>query len=151
MSRRHSSAPRDSRPIRPLKVGEAMRHVLADILARGELADPALADAIVSVSEVRVTPDLRQATAFVQTLGGDAAAQARVCAALNRQARTLKAQVAQRVNTKYAAELEFRVDESFAEAAHIDELLRRPEVARDLAPDAGGPDAGGPTTDDAGS
>lgn len=113
-----------------------MRHVLADILARGDVRDPALAGAIISVSEVRVTPDLRQATAFVQTLGGDAAAQARVCAALNRHARSLKAQVAQRVNTKYAADLEFRIDESFAEAAHIDALLRRPEVARDLGDSA---------------
>ncbi len=118
--------------LRTLKVGEAMRHVLADLLARGEVRDPALDAAIVSVSEVRVSPDLRHATAYVMPVGADAAAQAAVLAALNSHARTFRHELARRVNTRYAAELRFRLDETFEEAARIEALLRSPRVARDL-------------------
>ncbi|QMW21989.1 30S ribosome-binding factor RbfA [Sandaracinobacteroides saxicola] len=119
--------------VRLLKVGEAMRHVLADLLARGEARDPDLEGAIISVSEVRVSPDLRHATAFVMPVGGDEAAQAKVLKALNRVSKSLKGEVARRVNTKYAAELHFRLDESYAVGGKIDALLRDPRVARDLA------------------
>lgn len=124
----------EGRSLRTLKVGEAMRHALADILARGDLRDPVLERHIVSISEVRVSPDLRHATAFVMPVGGDAGVQAAVLAALSAHARQLKGELARRVNTKYAADLHFRVDESFAEAARIDALLRSPKVARDLKP-----------------
>lgn len=123
----------DGRSLRTLKVGEAMRHALADILARGDLREPVLDRHIVSISEVRVSPDLRHATAYVMPVGGGPAVEAEVLAALNAHARQLKGELARRVNTRYAAELHFRVDESFAEAARIDALLRSPKVARDLA------------------
>lgn len=124
----------EGRSLRTLKVGEAMRHALADILARGDLREPALERHIVSISEVRVSPDLRHATAYVMPVGGGPAVEAEVLAALNAHARRLKGEIARRVNTKYAADLHFRVDESFAEAARIDALLRSPKVARDLEP-----------------
>lgn len=120
------------RSVRTLKVGEAMRHVLADVLARGDIRDEVLERHIVSISEVRVSPDLRHATAFIMPVGGTEDDQAAVLKALNSHAKRLKGEVARRVNTKYAAEIHFRVDESFAEAARIDALLRTPRVARDL-------------------
>lgn len=112
-----------------------MRHVVADILARGELRDDVLDRHIVSVSEVRVTPDLRHATVYIMPVGGNEADQAAVLKALNGHARQLRHEVARRVNTKYAADLHFRLDESFAEAARIDALMRTPRVARDIAPE----------------
>ncbi|MFN3592053.1 MAG: 30S ribosome-binding factor RbfA [Thermaurantiacus sp.] len=117
---------------RMLKVGEAMRHVLAEMLARGEVRDPALDEAIVSVSEVRVSPDLRHATAYVMPVGADEAGQAAVLTALNANARLFRHEMARRVNTKYAADLRFRLDETYDEAARIAALLRAPRVARDL-------------------
>lgn len=115
-----------------LKVGESMRHVLADVLARGDLGDEILSRHIVSVSEVRVSPDLRHATAFIMPVGATPQDQDAVLKALNARAKQLKTELARRVNTKYAAEIHFRVDDSYAEAARIDALLRTPEVARDL-------------------
>ncbi len=109
-----------------------MRHVLADIIARGDLQDDLLARHIVSVTEVRVSPDLRHATAYVMPVGASADEQEAVLKALAGHAKRLKGEVARRVNTKYAAELHFRVDDSYAEAARIDALLRTPRVARDL-------------------
>lgn len=109
-----------------------MRHVLADILARGELNDPALDGRIISVSEVRVSPDLRHATAFIMPVGGSHDDEQAVLKALNGHTKRLKSEMARRVNTKYAAELHFRIDESYDEAARIDRLLRNPRVARDL-------------------
>jgi ribosome-binding factor A len=120
------------RSVRTLKVGEAMRHILADVIARGDLRDPVLDRHIVSISEVRVSPDLRHATAYVMPVGGTSDDQQAVLAALNTHARQLRHEVARRVNTKYAADLHFRLDESYAEAARIDALLRAPRVARDL-------------------
>ncbi len=130
MKRGQSSG--EGRSVRTLKVGEAMRHVLADVLARGTLRDEVLDRHIVSISEVRVSPDLRHATAYIMPIGASAAEQEAVLRALNRHSRQLKGELARRVNTKYAAEVHFRVDESYAEAARIDALLRSPRVARDL-------------------
>lgn len=128
--------------VRTLRVGEAMRHVLADVLARGDIQDDVLTSRIVSVSEVRVSPDLRHATVFIMPVGGTAEDETAVLKALNAHARQLRHEVARRVNTKYAADLHFRIDESFAEAARIDALMRNPRVARDIAPGSG------PDTDD---
>jgi ribosome-binding factor A len=119
--------------VRTLKVGEAMRHVLADILARGDLRDDVLDRHIVSISEVRVSPDLRHATAFIMPVGGTPDDEKAVLKALNSHAKQLKSELARRINTKYAADLHFQIDDSYAEAARIDALLRSPHVARDLA------------------
>jgi len=125
-------APAGGRSVRTLKVGELMRHVLADVLARGDIRDDVLDRHIISVSEVRVSPDLRHATAFIMPVGGAPEDEAAVLKALNSHAKRLKTELARRVNTKYAADIHFKVDESYAEAARIDALLRTPKVARDL-------------------
>ena len=120
----------EGRSVRLLRVGEQVRHVLSELLSRGEVHDETLASHMVSVTEVRMSPDLRHATAFVMPLlGGDAEA---VLKALRTNTAYLQGEVARRVNTKYAARLKFLLDESFDEGSHIDKLLRRPEVARDL-------------------
>jgi ribosome-binding factor A len=115
---------------RQLRVGELVRHALAEILARGEVRDPELAGVTVTVPEVRLTPDLKRATAFVMPLGGSRPEQ--VVAALERNRRYLRGAVARRVELKYAPELHFRVDTSFEQGARIDALLSLPEVRRDL-------------------
>lgn len=120
----------EGRSVRVLRVGEQVRHALADILMRGDVHDDVLARHSVSVTEVRMSPDLRHATVFVKPLAG--ADEAEVLAALRRNVRFLKGEVAHRVHTKYAADLKFLIDESFDEAGHIDALLRSPKVARDL-------------------
>ncbi|UCH73674.1 MAG: 30S ribosome-binding factor RbfA [Rhodospirillales bacterium] len=127
MSRRKGRSPSQ----RQLRVGEELRHVLADILARGELRDPALKDLPITVSEVRPSPDMRHATAFVMPLGGgnDAAA---VVAALNRAAPYLSRELGRRITMKYTPTLHFSLDVVFDEAQRIDSLLRQPGVARDL-------------------
>ncbi len=129
--------------VRLLRIGEQVRHALAGVLGRREVRDPVLEAAIVTVSEVRVTPDLRQATVFVHPLGG-ANAEA-VLAALKANARFLRGEVAKGLATKYTPDLSFRLDESFDAGARIDAVLRRPEIARDL----GGTDAAGPALDEA--
>ena len=120
----------EGRSVRLLRVGEQVRHALSDILLRGMVHDDVLAGHSVSVTEVRMSPDLRHATVFVMPLlGADAQA---VLDALAANASFLQREVARRVNTKYAARLRFRLDESFDEGDHIDALLRDPKVARDL-------------------
>lgn len=121
----------EGRSVRLLRVGEQVRHVLSDILARGDVHDETLASHSVSVTEVRMSPDLRHATVFVKPLLG--ADEKDVLAALKTHVRYLRGEVAKRVNTKYAADLKFRADESFDEGSHIDALLRAPKVAQDLA------------------
>ena len=116
--------------VRLLRVGEQVRHALAEVLQRGELHDPVLARHIISVTEVRMSPDLRHATAFVKPLlGGD---EETVLKALRQNTKPLRAAVAKRVRTKFAAQLKFLADESFDEGSRIDALLREPTVARDL-------------------
>ncbi len=122
----------EGRSVRLLRVGEQVRHALSDILMRGGVHDEVLASHSVSITEVRMSPDLRHATVFVKPLLG--ANEAEVLAALKHNVRYLKGEVARRVNTKYAANLKFLPDESFDEGSHIDSLLRDPKVAQDLDP-----------------
>ncbi|UVO50432.1 30S ribosome-binding factor RbfA [Sphingomonas sp. SUN019] len=118
------------RSVRVLRVGEQVRHVLSEILARGDVHDETLAKHMVTVTEVRMSPDLRHATVFVKPLlGKDEDA---VLKALRTNTAYLQREVAARVQNKYAAKLKFLADESFDEGSHIDALLRRPEVSRDL-------------------
>ena len=126
---RHTESP-EGRSVRLLRVGEQVRHVLSEILMRGDVHDDVLASHVVSVTEVRMSPDLRHATVFVKPLLG--ADEAQVLKALRTHTAFLQRSVASRVNTKYAAKLKFLADESFDEGSHIDRLLRDPKVARDL-------------------
>ena len=120
----------EGKSVRLLRVGEQVRHALSDILMRGDVHDDVLASHSVSVTEVRMSPDLRHATVFVKPLLGSD--ETEVLGALKRNVRYLKGEVARRVNTKYAADLKILADESFDEGSHIDALLRDPKVARDL-------------------
>ena len=135
---RWASAGTAPSPVSPrqLKVGELLRHALAEVLGRESIRDPVVADAAITVSEVRATPDLRQAICYVMPLGG--ANRAEVLAGLERLAPWLSGQVARRVRLKYAPRLTFRLDPSFDEAERIDAILRRPEVAADLGDGDGG-------------
>ena len=118
---------------RQLRVGELIRHALAEILQRGEIHDPAFDGVVVSVPEVRMAPDLKRATVFVMPLGGkDSEA---IVAALERNRRFLRGEVARRVALRYSPDLVFRLDPSFDEAERIDRLLRSPAVSRDLGAD----------------
>lgn len=115
---------------RMLRVGELVRHAISDVLARGDHLDPALGGRVITVPEVRMSPDLKIATCFVMPLGGKDVAG--VIKALAANARVLRAEVARRVDLKSVPELRFREDTSFNEGAHIDALMRSPQVARDL-------------------
>lgn len=120
----------ETRSVRVLRVGEQVRHVLSEILMRGDVHDDVLASHQVSITEVRMSPDLRHATVFVKSLlGRDEEA---VLKALRTNTAYLQREVAHRVKMKYAARLKFLADESFDEGSHIDKLLADPKVARDL-------------------
>ena len=123
----------ETRSVRLLRVGEQVRHILSEILQRGDVHDETLARHLVSVTEVRMSPDLRHATAFVKPLLGQD--EETVLKALRTHTAFLQRSVAARVNTKYAAKLKFLPDESFDEGSHIDALLRDPKVAQDLGAD----------------
>ncbi len=124
------------RSIRLQRIGEQVRHAIAEVLGRGLLRDELLSRTIVSVSEVRVTADLRHATVFVKALGGaDAAVDEAVVKALASHAGFLRGEVARQLATKYTPDLRFRRDESFDAGARIDAILRRPAIARDLEPE----------------
>jgi len=123
----------EGRSVRLLRVGEQVRHALSDILMRGDVHDDVLASHPVTVTEVRMSPDLRHATVFVKPLLGED--EEVVLKALRTNTAFLQRSVASRVNTKYAAKLKFLADESFDEGTHIDKLLRSPKVAADLAAD----------------
>lgn len=131
---KHNDTP-ETRSVRLLRVGEQVRHILSDILARGEVHDDVLTSHVVSVTEVRMSPDLRHATVFVKPLlGKDEEA---VIKALRTNTAYLQREVAGRMKMKYAAKLKFLADESFDEGSHIDQLLRDPKVARDLSAEDG--------------
>jgi ribosome-binding factor A len=115
---------------RQLRVGEVIRHALAEILQRGDIHDPVLEASVVTVPEVRVAPDLKCATVYVMPLGGKNSEE--VVAAFDRNKNYLRGEVARRVNLRSAPDLRFRVDTSFDEGARVDAMLRSPDVARDL-------------------
>jgi ribosome-binding factor A len=115
---------------RQLKVGELIRHALAEIFTRGEVLDEVVARHSLTVPEVRMTPDLKLATCFVMPLGGGEVEE--VVAHLEKHKRFLRGEVAKRVALKFMPELRFKADTSFEASARIDELLASPEVARDL-------------------
>jgi ribosome-binding factor A len=128
---KHDHSRRDGPSQRQLRVGEELRHVLAAILGRHELRDPALKDAVVTVTEVRISPDLKSATAFVMPLGGAHADE--VMAALQRGAAFMRGIVAREVPLRYVPALRFALDTSFDHASRIEALLHRPEIERDIA------------------
>jgi ribosome-binding factor A len=132
MSRHHqkkNSSPGASQ--RQLRVGEAVRHAMADILTHGGAHDAALEGHVITVPEVRMSPDLKLATIYVMPLGGRDTEI--VITALERNKKFLRGELARRVNLKFAPDIRFRVDERFDEAERIEKLLRTPAVQKDLA------------------
>jgi ribosome-binding factor A len=128
---------KDHKPAGPsqrmLRVGELVRHALADLFARGDIEDEALTGAVVTVPEVRMTPDLKIANAYVMPLGGVHADE--IVAALNRHRKFIRGRVAPLIDLKFAPEIRFFVDDTFEEAGRIDALLRSDRVRRDLEDD----------------
>ena len=116
---------------RQLRVGEIVRHAIAEMLARGDVHDPVIESHMITVPEVRMTADLRLATVYVMPLGGRDTDT--VIAAFERNKKYLRGEVAHRINLKFAPDIRFRIDDRFAEADRIDKLLHSPEVARDLS------------------
>ena len=121
----------EGRSVRLLRVGEQMRHVLSELLQRGDVHDATLENHLVSITEVRMSPDLRHATVFVKPLLGQD--EEVVLKALRTNTAYLQREVARRVRIKYAAKLKFLADESFDEGTHIDRILRSEHVAQDLS------------------
>jgi ribosome-binding factor A len=142
--RGRDDAPRRGAGQRQRRVAEELRHILARVLRSGECRDPVLRDANITVTEVRISPDLRNATAYVMPLGGADAVE--VVAALLRSAGFLRGLVTRDLGLRYAPALAFALDETFDQASRISALLARPEVERDLRR----PPADGETGDDAG-
>lgn len=138
---------------RQLRVGEELRHVLSRILSRGDLHDPELTGINITVTEVRVSPDLKSATAFVVPLGGETLGP--TVAALNRAAGFLRGQIGHEINLRYTPRISFQADHSFDQAMRIQDVLNRPKVrqdlvARELAPEVGSdPDDGSASEDGA--
>jgi len=116
---------------RQLRVGELIRHELADMFARGDVHDPVIERHMITVPEVRMSADLRLATVYVMPLGGRDGKE--VIAALERNKRYMRGVIARRVNLKFAPDVRFRIDERFDEAERIEKLLRTPQVQRDLS------------------
>lgn len=132
MARNQSS--REQQSVRVLKVGERVRHILSELLARGEAHDDTLRATSISVTEVRMTPDLRNANVYVKPLLGED--EAVVLKALRTNTAFFQREVAKRLGLKFAPKLQFKPDESFDEASRIDQLLNDPKVARDLDDDS---------------
>ena len=134
MPRRHSSSSSDrdgrSHSQRQLRVGEEVRHILAALIERGEMRDPELRGTSITVTSVDVSPDLRNAIAFVMPLGGKDSD--RLLAALKRAAPWFRARVSEKAGLRSAPEIRFQLDRTFDEADRIGALLRRPDVARDI-------------------
>jgi ribosome-binding factor A len=117
---------------RMLRVAELVRHAMSELLTRSDIADPALEGKVVTVPDVRMSPDLKLATIYVMPLGGGDAAQ--TLAALERHRKYLRGEIARRVNLKFAPEIRFKADPSFDHGGRIDALLASPQVRRDLEP-----------------
>ena len=120
---------------RQLRVGELVRHAMAERLTRGDVHDPVIEGHLITVPEVRMTADLRLATIYIMPLAGRDADE--VVAAFERHKKFLRGEIAHRVNLKFAPDIRFRIDERFAEAERIDKLLRSPAVKRDLEHESG--------------
>jgi ribosome-binding factor A len=118
---------------RQLRVGELIRHAVAEMLSRGEVHDPVIETHLITVPEVRMTADLKLATIYVMPLGGKDVNE--VIEALNNNKRFLRGEIAHRVNLKFAPDIRFRADERFDEAERIEKLLRTPQVRRDIETD----------------
>jgi ribosome-binding factor A len=130
-SKRDGGAPGGSQ--RQLRVGELVRHAIAELLTRGDVHDPVIEGHLITVPEVRMSPDLRLATVYIMPLAGRDAAE--VVAALDRNKKYLRGEVAHAINLKFAPDLRFHIDDRFEEAERIDRLLRSPRVVRDLEKD----------------
>jgi len=115
---------------RQLRAGELLRHALADMLQKVEINDPELEGVVVTVSEVRATPDLKQATAYVTPLGGKEAEK--IVTALNRHKKFVRGELGHMIEQKYTPEIKFEQDRTYDEYDHITQLLRSPRVAQDL-------------------
>ena len=115
---------------RQLRVGEALRHALAEVLSRNEIRDPDLDGVSVTITQIKPSPDMRYATVYCEPLGGQNAKQ--IVAALNRHKGFLRGEMGHRITMKFTPELRFVEDESFAEALKIETILKSPEVQRDL-------------------
>ena len=116
-----------------LRVGELVRHALAGLFTRGEIEDEALSGAVITVPEVRMSPDLKLASAYIMPLGGEHAAE--IVEALNRHQRFIRGRVAPELDLKFAPEMRFFVDETFDQFGKIDALLKTDRVQRDLHAD----------------
>ena len=131
---------KDNKPTGPsqrmLRVGELVRHALAAMFARGEIEDDALRGSVITVPEVRMTPDLKIANAYIMPLGGQHAEE--IVEALNRHRKFVRGRVAPQINMKFAPEVRFYVDDTFEEATRIDSILRSDKVQRDLGDDEDG-------------
>jgi len=138
MPRHHRKSSAAGGSQRQLRVGEAVRHAVADILVIGSVPDSDLEGHIITVPQVRMSPDLKLATIYVMPLGGRDTEI--VIAALERHKKFLRGEVARRVNLKFAPDLRFRVDDRFDEAERIEKLLRTPAVQKDLASDSQDPE-----------
>lgn len=130
MRTRHQSQDRAGGSQRQLRVGELIRHELAAMLSRGDIHDPVIEGHMITVPEVRMSPDLRLATIYVMPLGGRN--EQEVLDALDRNKRYIRGEISRRVNLKFAPDIRFRLDERFDEAERIEKLLRTPQVRRDL-------------------
>ncbi len=131
MSRSHHQ-PGAAPSQRMLRVAELVRHAAAQLLSRGEISDPVLERHVVTVSRVKMSPDLKLATVYVMPLGGKD--ETEVLGALDRHKKYLRGEIAHRVNLKFAPEIRFRIDDSFDNVSRIDALLNSERVRRDLAP-----------------
>ena len=127
----HRGPPRPASQ-RQLRVGELVRHAVSEMLIRGDVHDPVLEGHLITIPEVRMTPDLRLATIYVMPLGGRD--EKEVLDALERNKKYVRGEISRRVNLKFAPEVRFRLDERFSEAERIEKLLRTPVVQRDLTP-----------------
>jgi ribosome-binding factor A len=136
MSRHREPAARQGSSQRQLRVGELMRHALAEMLIRGDVHDPVLEGHMITIPEVRMAPDLRLATVYVMPLGGRD--QSEVMAALDRNKKFLRGALARIVNLKFAPDIRFRVDDRFNEVERIEKLLRTPAVRQDLIKESPG-------------
>lgn len=134
MSRIHQQGGEPSQ--RMLRVGELIRHALSDLLSRGAVNDPVLDGHVITVPGVKMSPDLKLATAYVMPLGGRDVGD--VIAALDRHKKFLRGEIAHRISMKFAPDIRFKADDSFDYGAKIDALLHTPKVKQDLTPDADG-------------